>query len=249
MSAFDWTKLEEFFPGCTHAAIDPVGMLVVMKVEAGVPFFHPANRWIPGDKGVRKDYGLLGVGGNPDFNAQSTLEANPGRLSEIAEARSRGTGAASAPRTTQHANVAASPMHAPTLHELANRPDLQTNNINNQPARVDGMPPERVEQPQQAPAPGPDAQKSVLNELGLDPENAGIAVGPTLGYDPAKPGAGITCHAVAAPSGEALAFGDEAKALAMELAITAQAAAFKTGDQALYDKCKAKVDRLKELFA
>lgn len=245
MSAFDWTKLEAFFPGCTHAAIDPHGMLVVMKVEEGVPFFHQSNRWIPGDKGVRKEYGLLGVGGSPDFNAQSTLGANPSRGPEIRAAAEKGTGAAQAPRRP-HPGVAASPLHAPTLNEIQNDKSLQTGNINDQPARVDGMPPDRVEKPPQMTQPqAKQVQAAQLNELGLDPDGAVV---PVMGYDPAKPGDDFTGHAVISPSGEVVAIGDEAKALAMELAITAQAAAFKSGDQALYDRCKTKVDRLKELL-
>jgi hypothetical protein len=139
MSAFDWSKLESFFPGCTHAAIDPFGMLVVMKVEAGEPFFHSANRWVPGEKGVRKDYGLTGAYG-PDFSPQSTLEANPGRQAEIYAARQRGSGVVPDARRPGGPGYAAGPTAAPTLNEIQNNPDLyQRPQAGGPPAVVDGM--------------------------------------------------------------------------------------------------------------
>lgn len=139
MSTYDWNKLDAFLPGCTHAAIDPFGMLVVMKVEKGVPFFHQSNRWIPGEEGVRKDYGLTQAYG-PDFSPQSTLGANPARQAEIAAARDSASGVDLNARRQLGPGVSSGPSVAPTLNQIQDNPDTyQRPPQHGQPAVVDGI--------------------------------------------------------------------------------------------------------------
>ncbi len=116
MSSYNWEQLERFFPGCTHAAIDPFGMLVVMKCTKGIPMFGPARRWIPGIIGERRDCMLTEAYG-PDFIPETTLEANPNRVSEIQAAVRAAAGESVAQSSPAHQNVAKPPMAAPTVAE------------------------------------------------------------------------------------------------------------------------------------
>lgn len=116
MSSYDWEQLERFFPGCTHAAIDPFGMLVVMKCTKGIPMFGQARRWIPGLIGERRDCILTNAYG-PDFMPETTLEANPNRISEIQAAVRAAAGESVVQSSHAHQNVAKPPMAAPTVAE------------------------------------------------------------------------------------------------------------------------------------
>lgn len=116
MSSYNWEQLERFFPGCTHAAIDPFGMLVVMKCTKGIPMFGPARRWIPGIIGERRDCMLTNAYG-PDFTPETTLEANPNRITEIQAAVRAAAGESVVQSSPAHQNVAKPPMAAPTVAE------------------------------------------------------------------------------------------------------------------------------------
>jgi hypothetical protein len=116
MSSYNWEQLERFFPGCTHAAIDPFGMLVVMKCTKGIPSFGQARRWIPGLVGERRDCMLTNAYG-PDFMPETTLEANPNRVAEIQAAVQAAAGESVAQASPAHQNVAKPPMAAPTPAE------------------------------------------------------------------------------------------------------------------------------------
>jgi hypothetical protein len=116
MSSYNWEQLERFFPGCTHAAIDPFGMLVVMKCTKGIPVFGPARRWIPGILGERRDCMLTNAYG-PDFMPETTLEANPNRVAEIQAAVQAAAGVSMVWSSPAHQNVAKPPMAAPTPAE------------------------------------------------------------------------------------------------------------------------------------
>lgn len=107
-------------PGATHAALDAFGMLVVMRVEAGEPYYHGAGRWVPGLKGERKEYGLTMAYG-PDFSPQNTLEGNPARAAEIVAARQAGAATQQAPRTLP--GGASGPMPAPSIADIQADPD------------------------------------------------------------------------------------------------------------------------------
>ncbi len=116
MSSYNWEQLERFFPGCTHAAVDPFGMLVVMKCTKGIPTFGQARRWIPGIVGERRDCMLTNAYG-PDFMPETTLEANPNRISEIQAAVRAAAGESVIQSSPAHQNVAKPPMAAPTVAE------------------------------------------------------------------------------------------------------------------------------------
>jgi hypothetical protein len=116
MSSYNWEQLERYFPGCTHAAIDPFGMLVVMKCTKGIPMFGQARRWIPGIVGERRDCMLTNAYG-PDFTPETTLEANPNRVAEIQAAVHAAAGESVVQVSPAHQNVAKPPMAAPTVAE------------------------------------------------------------------------------------------------------------------------------------
>lgn len=122
MASFDWGVLERSHPGLTHAAIRAPGMLVTMKVAVGKPVLHPSGRWIPGEDGVVRDYGLIGAAGGTDFNYAGTLEANPKYAQAIQAAALKGTPGWDPSRRDQGApNIDVNVTADPTLFEVAAR--------------------------------------------------------------------------------------------------------------------------------